>query len=121
MNTLVVKHNLMRHLLVQSIVALFAVLGCWLGSGRVVAYSFLLGSAVFILPTWLFSMMAFRHHGARAAKKIVASFYWGEALKIVLAIALFTLIFNTQTISVFAFFSGYLVNQFAMIVILARL
>ncbi len=111
----------MRHLLVQSLLVMSVVLVCWWLFGRTVSYSVLLGSLVFILPTLLFALIAFKHHGARAAQRIVTSFYWGEALKIVLAIALFTIVFNTQSISVFAFFSAYIVNQLAILVILARL
>lgn len=72
------------------------------------AGSALLGGLVAILPSVLFAKTLFRHQGAGAAKKILKSFYWGEALKIVWSIILFALVFFLVEIVPFAFFITYI-------------
>ena len=76
-------------------------------SGR----SALLGGLVSILPNAYFAHKLFRYQGAQAAKRIVNSFYKGEALKLVLTIVLFTLVFKFITINPLVFFAAYIVVQ----------
>lgn len=70
-------------------------------------YSALLGGAVSILPTSVFAMMLFYRQGARRAKDIVNNFYRGEALKFLLSIGLFLLVFRYFTINPLIFIMTY--------------
>ncbi|MCL9782950.1 F0F1 ATP synthase subunit I [Vibrio sp. S4M6] len=51
--------------------------------------SALVGGGIFVVANAVFAFCAFMFGGARAAKKIAASFYTGEALKILITVALF--------------------------------
>ena len=52
--------------------------------------SALIGGGIFVIANAVFALCAFMFSGARAAKQITASFYTGEALKILITVALFT-------------------------------
>lgn len=80
-------------------------------SGTTAAISALLGGLVNMIPNAYFARTMFRYQGARAAKQIVNSFYKGEALKIVLSIALFMLVFKFFNIVPLVFFATYIVAQ----------
>lgn len=73
--------------------------------------SAILGGFVSILPTALFAGMLFRHHGARATKKIVSSFYRGEAAKIMFSMAMFAGVFSVFTVNPIVFFVTYILAQ----------
>lgn len=55
------------------------------------ALSAVIGGMICVLPNAYFAIKAFSHSGARAAKQIVHAFYLGEAIKIIMTAALFTL------------------------------
>jgi len=100
-----------RLFIVQTGLALvIAALSYWLG-GTKAAYSAGLGGLVCIVPNMVFAFQLFRHHGARAAKKIVNSFYKGEAIKIIISIVLFAIVFIMFDITPLAFFITYIVVQ----------
>lgn len=63
-------------------------------SGQVSGYSALVGGLIFLLPHGYFALKAFRYSGARSAKKIMSSFYQGEAGKLILCAVLFTMAFK---------------------------
>jgi len=75
------------------------------------SYSAVLGGVVCILPTLYFATKIFKHAGARAAPKIIQALYWGEAVKIILSVGLFALIFLTVKLSASAFFVTFVVVQ----------
>lgn len=77
------------------------------------AGSALLGALVCVIPNICFGHMAFKHRGARAAKKIVSSFYKGEALKMILTIILFALVFINHKVVPLVFFLTYIIVQLA--------
>ncbi|NIY84566.1 F0F1 ATP synthase subunit I [Vibrio hepatarius] len=52
--------------------------------------SALVGGGIFVIANAVFALFAFMFSGARAAKRITASFYTGEALKILITVVLFT-------------------------------
>ncbi|MEL7292415.1 MAG: F0F1 ATP synthase subunit I [Pseudomonadota bacterium] len=52
--------------------------------------SALIGGGIFVIANAVFALFAFMFSGARAAKRITASFYTGEALKILITVVLFT-------------------------------
>ena len=61
--------------------------------GIVALQSGLAGLLVAVLPNILFVMIAFRHRGARAARRAVADLYLAEACKFAATIALFAIVF----------------------------
>lgn len=51
----------------------------------------LVGGLSAVIPNALFAVIAFRHAGARANKKVVQSFFMGEGVKLLLTAILLTL------------------------------
>ena len=68
----------------------------------------MLGGIVAIVPSALFAKNMFRYQGARAARQIVKSFYFGEALKILSTAILFALVFIVYKVAPLAFFFTYI-------------
>lgn len=93
-----------------SVTVLFAVIAMLLSSATA-ATSALLGGVVSMVPTAYFAIKLFRYQGARAARQIVNSFYKGEALKMILTIVLFALVFKFFNIIPLVFFATYIVAQ----------
>jgi ATP synthase protein I len=113
-------------LLVQLLVLLLLALVLWQWQGAVAGYSGLCGGLIAWLPNVYFAHKAFRFSGARAAQAIVRSFYAGEAGKLILTAALFTLTFAgvkpLAPLAVFAvFFMTQLVNWLSPLLIRKRL
>lgn len=100
-----------RVFLVQAILTLVMSALFLLTNDLNAGYSSLLGGLVCILPNVIFISQAFKHQGARAAKKIVQSFYKAEAFKIILSIVLFALVFIMFAITPLAFFITYILVQ----------
>ncbi|WP_025822763.1 ATP synthase subunit I [Shewanella marina] len=61
--------------------------------GAQYAISALAGMTIAVLPNFVFATLAFSHSGASSAGKVLTSFYWGEAVKMLLTIVLFSLVF----------------------------
>ena len=95
----------------QAIITLLFAIIAMLGSGATAAMSALLGGLVCIVPNMYLARKLFQHKGARAAKQIVNGFYKGEAIKIMLSIALFALVFSFINIVPLVFFAAYMVVQ----------
>jgi ATP synthase protein I len=93
---------------VQSSVTLVFAAFCALIYDINAASSALLGGMVCIVPNAYFASKLFKYQGARSAKKIVNSFYKGEALKIVISVFLFTAVFLLFKITPLAFFGAYI-------------
>ena len=109
MNIQQASHGIRRLWLVQLSVTVICALVFWVTLSEQAAASALLGGVVGIIPNAYFALQLFKHQGARSAKRIVNSFYKGEAKKIALAIVLFTLVFLWVPIVPLAFFAAYLV------------
>jgi len=93
-----------RWFLIESVILVVVSLAFLLRS-QVAGYSALLGGLIFLLPHGYFALKAFRYSGARSAKKIMSSFYQGEAGKLILCAILFTMVFKwIQPLDVAAFF-----------------
>ena len=106
-HTLVVR----RLLLAQLAMAVFFPL-VLLPFGTIAALSAALGGIACLVPGLAFAYRAFRFSGARSAKKILQSFYSGEAIKLVLTALIFALIFiNVKTLNVAALFGGFILVQ----------
>lgn|GEM_PF-5939640 len=87
-----------------------ALLG-WLLEGRAAFYSAWLAGFCCIVPNAVFSFIAFSKAGARAAFKIVRSFYRAEALKWMLTAWMMAMIFAFVPISGASFFITFAVVQ----------
>lgn len=70
-----------------------------------------LGGFVSLIPNAYFARKLFQHHGAHAARNIVGSFYKGEAIKIVLSMILFAMVFLFCKIIPWVFFTVYILVQ----------
>lgn len=90
-------------LLISAVAVVFHSMPC--------AYSAMLGGLVSALPNLYFANAVFRYQGARAAKKIVNSLYRGEAFKLILSMALFTLVFVAFKVEPVPFFISYIAAQ----------
>ncbi len=89
---------------------LLATLGL-LFSGLVAGLSALLGGLVSVIPNAYFSRKLFQHQGARAAQQIVNNFYKGEAMKLMLTVALFAMVFKWFKIIPLVFFLVFITTQ----------
>ncbi|MBQ0812629.1 MAG: F0F1 ATP synthase subunit I [Marinobacter sp.] len=93
-----------RWFAIESVVLVLVSLA-FLFRGQISGYSALLGGLIFLLPHGYFALKAFRYTGARSAKKIISSFYQGEAGKLILSAILFTVVFKwIQPLDVAALF-----------------
>ena len=61
---------------------------------KVIAYSFVFGGLVYMLPNLYFVHYAFRYTDAKASAWIARSFSWGESGKLVLAALGFLMVFR---------------------------
>jgi ATP synthase protein I len=101
------KHGIIRFWLFQLTLVVLVAMICVLEFNAKAAYSAVLGGLVAIIPNAFFAAKLFKYQGARAARQIVSSFYKGEALKIILSMLLFTLVFVFCKITPLAFFASY--------------
>lgn len=108
MNKQLNKRGIQRLWLLQMAITLIVTAVCALTRNANAAISALLGGLVCIIPNAYFASKLFKHQGARAAKQIVNSFYKGEALKIVMSVFLFTVVFGLFRITPLAFFVSYI-------------
>lgn len=108
MNKQLSKRGIVRLWLVQLGVTLIFVVLCAVIFGANAAGSALLGGMVCIIPNAYFARKLFKYQGARSAKQIVNGFYKGEAIKMILSIALFTAVFVYVKITPLAFFASYI-------------
>lgn len=83
-----------RWFVIESVILVLVSLTFLALRGQVSGYSALLGGLIFLLPHGYFALKAFRYSGARSAKKIMSSFYQGEAGKLILCAISFTMVFK---------------------------
>jgi ATP synthase protein I len=107
-------HGVRRLLISQTILTMLVAFGCLLGIGQVAAGSAVLGGLVSILPSAIFARQLFKYHGAHNARRIVNGFYQGEALKIVISVALFAIVFILFKINPIVFFATYILVQMVL-------
>lgn len=85
------------------------------GWGLSMGGSFLLGGLIAPLANSYFCFRAFSYVGARAARKIVAAFYKGEAIKIAMSAVGFYVAFSTPWASPVWVFIGYIAAQIGFV------
>ena len=100
-----------RLLLIQFGVTVFIALVAVLVRNKTAAVSAVTGGLVCVLPNAYFVSKLFRHNGACAARQIVNGFYKGEALKLMLSVALFALVFKFLNVNPLVFFVAYIAAQ----------
>ena len=84
----------------------------WLVIGKIAGLSALLGGLICLIPNLYMAYKTFAYSGATAAQKIVNSFYKGEAGKLLLTIAGFSLVFLlVRPLDPLALFLTYVVVQ----------
>lgn len=79
--------------------------------GVMAAISALLGGLVSIVPNAYFARKLFQYQGARAARQIVNGFYKGEAMKLLLTVTLFAVVFKWFNIIPLVFFLVFIMTQ----------
>ncbi|PSW01402.1 F0F1 ATP synthase subunit I [Photobacterium lipolyticum] len=72
--------------LTTALMAVFAVSVDW-------GISALIGGGIFVIANAVFAMCAFLFSGARKARLVMASFYGGEVLKILITVILFVIVY----------------------------
>lgn len=70
-------------------------------------YSALAGGITFVLPNFIFVLMAFAYAGASKAKLVVRGFFAGEAIKLFLTVILFTVFLKYCSLSLIAFYISF--------------
>lgn len=75
----------------------------------VVAYSFLLGGCIHLLPNTVFTSLVFQHWGARTSQQVYISLWRGEAWKFFLSALGFILVFTTiEPLNIATLFGAYI-------------
>lgn len=69
--------------------------------------SALAGVLVAVLPNFVFATLAFASMGASQSREVLQFFYFGEAIKLLLTIVLFCLVFVTITVEFMPLFTTY--------------
>lgn len=105
--------HVIKRLLVGQLIAMVVVAAVFLTlQGLVAGYSAFLGGFICWLPNTYFAFRAFRFRGARAAQKIVRSFYAGAVGKMMLTMAMFAIVFiKVKPLSAVALFTGFALVQ----------
>jgi ATP synthase protein I len=78
-----------RVVLGQAAVTLIAALIGWLAAGRVAALSALLGGGIATVASFAMVAVAFRYSAPVSPARLLGTFFGGEALKLVVVVALF--------------------------------
>jgi ATP synthase protein I len=73
--------------------------------------SFFIGAMLDVLPSFVFTIYAFRYSGAQRLQLVAASFYRGETVKMVITGALFIAVIKTLPVVFGALFVGFLIMK----------
>jgi ATP synthase protein I len=96
-----------RLIAMQALAVLLVSIIFFLTNGVKEGYSALCGGVISIFPNFVFATLAFRNAGASAAKEVITDFFKGEALKLVLVIVLFWVVFKTLDVIYLPLFVTY--------------
>jgi ATP synthase protein I len=111
MTTLVIaslKKQVNKLILVQSLLILLVAGIFWGISGGKSALATALGGFVHIVPCYFYASRLFSNVSARAVNKIIATFYIGEVLKLVVSVGLFIGLYRLYHLPLLPYFVGYL-------------
>ena len=97
----------------QALVAVLAAAVATLGWGFWAGRSALLGGGVGVAATLLFAIALFRHREGTSAARVAWGFYLGQALKVLLTVALLALVFRSRGTAPLAVLAGYVATYLA--------
>lgn len=100
------------YIYMQIVVILIITALLYLLSNVIIAFSFLWGGIICIIPNLYFAHKLFARTGAQATQQIIASFYISEIVKFLITVLLFWVAFKYFNTNKLAIFVGYLVAQF---------
>ena len=94
----------------------------WFGGELVVAKSAAIGGLLSFVTQMVFAIFMFSHTGYRARNRIVSQFFRGQALKWLLTVFGFALIFIAiKPLSPLALFIGFIVMKMSHVLMLGRI
>lgn len=94
----------------------------WFNGELIVAKSAAIGAALSFVTQMVFAVFMFSHSGYRARNRIVSQFFRGQALKWLLTVFGFALIFITiKPLSPLALFIGFIVMKMSHVLMLGRI
>ncbi|MEE4244065.1 MAG: ATP synthase subunit I [Kangiellaceae bacterium] len=79
------------------------------------SWSLLCGGLISVIPSLLFTIKAFQHSGAQAARDVMRAFYFGEALKFLLTIVLFVIVLTLLPVVAVASLIGFILAVMAQL------
>ena len=104
------------------IVAAWLVDISWFNSELIIAKSAALGGILSFITQMVFAIFMFSHTGYHARNRIVSQFFRGQALKWLLTVFGFALIFITiRPLSAPALFVGFIVMKISHVLMLSRM
>jgi ATP synthase protein I len=102
-----------KGILLQGVVAIVIALIVLIGWGVTAGASAMVGGFVSVLPNFVFALYAFRYVGASKSEQIYVSIKRGNALKFLLTICFFTLVFKYFSVMAMPFFICYILVMFS--------
>lgn len=102
-------------LVVQIVVTLVLALISLLVAGAAAGFSALVGGAICVLTNGVFAVKLFAHKGARARKRILSSFYYGEALKLLFTGIFFFIALKWLSVKPLPMVLAYVITAMAML------
>ena len=102
-----------KGILLQGVVAIVIALIVLIGWGVTAGASAMAGGLVSVLPNFVFALYAFRYVGASKSEQIYVSIKRGNALKFLLTICFFTLVFKYFSVMAMPFFICYILVMFS--------
>ncbi len=122
------KDQIRVYLKRQTWALLLVIIGAWLidsiwfNSALTVAKSAAIGGVLSFVTQMIFALFMFSHSGYRARNRIVSQFFRGQALKWLLTVFGFALIFITiKPLSALALFTGFIVMKMSHVLMLGRI
>jgi ATP synthase protein I len=97
-----------RIVFIQCIAALLLTLVFFIVRNKYAALAVLSGGLAYILPGYFYAAGLFSNVSPRAIMRIMCFFYLGEALKLMVSIGLFIVLFKIFTFPILPYFVGYL-------------
>lgn len=97
----------------QLAVAGVIALAFFLAADAVAAKSAFKGGLVAVIPNFVFAFFAFRYSAAENANLVLASFFRGQSLKLILTAVLFGVVLTQQQLVAEMFLTGFLLTLLA--------
>jgi ATP synthase protein I len=102
-----------KGVLLQGCCAIIIAIIIFIGWGFTAGISALAGGFVSVVPNFVFAMYAFRYVGASKSELVYVSLKRGNALKFLLTICFFALVFKYFTVMAMPFFICYILVVFS--------